>query len=227
MALDGPAEALRSTLGDRELNGCYLVLRGIKAGRTEGEAYFNLFLERGGSTSLSPVVQGLYFVGRGEHIKPWVEFRYDPRCTFADGGECDLEEEGRTPGLFSLLGELIPPGGSMMAIYGAEPHPVSADTEKGLKRGFPPMATPLGYYLWLSGFRWFKDWYFSEGWLEGGMKLQATRPLDDRARMEREARAKGELEGFIAGLAGAAVSRLEGDALRRARDILSPPGASP
>jgi hypothetical protein len=132
-----------------------------------------------------------------------------------------MEEKDLTDTLFSYLGDMIPPGGSMMVIYGAEPHPLSTNTEKGLKRSFPPAATPLGYYLWKNDFRWFKDWYFPEGWMEGGMKLQATHPLDEAVRAEREATAASELEGFVERLRGRDLSPLEEDALERAEDILS------
>ncbi len=216
-----PEERMRQTLEGRALDGLSLLPRDFKPGRTERETYFNVFISRNGQASKEPVLQGLYFMGRGEYIKAWVEFRYEPRYRFPDGKEGDLEEEGLTRALFALLGELIPPGGSMMAIYGAEPHHIAADTDKGLKRGFPPMITPMGYYLWLNGFRWFKDWYFPEGWLEGSMKLQATRPLDEKVRAAREAGAAEELKSFLAAYEGKEAGALEWEALERARAILS------
>jgi hypothetical protein len=219
--LDGPVEVLTGALEGSGLGGCTLAPRDLKRGRTGRETYFNLFLSRGGLSSRAPIAQGLFFVGRGDYIKPWIEFRYDPRVEFADGIALDLEEKGLTAKLFHLLGGLIPAGGSMMAIYGAETHPISTDTERGLKRSFPPAATPLGFYLWGTGLRWFKDWYFPEGWMEGGMKLQATRPLNDGVRSERESKAAEELEGFALGLRGRALSPLERGALGRAEDILA------
>lgn len=218
--IDGPVEVLRRALEGREIDGFRLRPRDFKPGRTERETYFNLFLEREGLPSLRPVVQGLYFMGRGEYIKAWMEFRYEPRAEFP-GAAVDLEERGLTAGLFALLGGMIPPGGSMMVIYGAEPHPLSADTERGLKRSFPPPATPLGYYLWKTGLRWFKDWYFPEGWMEGGMKLQATRPLDEGIRAERERKAREELQAFVASMEGRTKAYWEEDALERAKEIIS------
>jgi hypothetical protein len=219
--LDGPRENLLRSLDGRELNGYSLELRDFKKGRTERESYFNLFLRRDGISSSIPVVQGLFFTGRGEFIKAWIEFRYAPMVKFPDGGTVDLEMEGLTSELFDLLGAMIPPGGSMMVIYGAERHPLSADTEKGLKRDFPPQATPFGYYLWNAGFRWFKDWYFPEGWMEGGMKLQATRPLDAEIRARREEKAARELREFIEKLEDGVRTPLEDEALSRAEDVLS------
>jgi len=208
-------------LGDKKLDGYTLELRDFKKGRTERETYFNIFLGKEGELSQGPVIQGLFFIGRGDYIKAWLEFRYDPVAVFPDGEAVDMEEKDLTDTLFSYLGDMIPPGGSMMVIYGAEPHPLSTNTEKGLKRSFPPAATPLGYYLWKNDFRWFKDWYFPEGWMEGGMKLQATHPLDEAVRAEREATAASELEGFVERLRGRDLSPLEEDALERAEDILS------
>ncbi len=219
--IDGPQETLLGALAGRELDGYTLEPHDFKQGRTERESYFNLFLVRDGLTSQGPIAQGLFFVGRGDYIKAWIEFRYNPRAEFPDGGVVDLEEGGLTHGLFSILGGLIPPGGSMMVIYGAEPHALSTATEKGLKRAFPPAATPLGYYLWDIGLRWFKDWYFPEGWMEGSMKLQATRPLDDDIRTQREAKAREELAAFVEKMRDRALSSLEEDALRRAEDILA------
>ncbi len=219
--IEGPREILLRVIAGRELDGCYLEPRDFKKGRTERESYFNIFLTRGDILSRGPVIQGLFFVGRGHYIKAWIEFRYNPKAEFPDGDVLDLEEKGLSRELFTFLGGLIPAGGSMMVIYGAEPHPLCVDTEKGLKRNFPPAATPIGYYLWSIGLRWFKDWYFSEGWMEGGMKLQATRPLDEDATVKREAKAREELVIFIEGLRGRVLSALEEDALRRAGEIFS------
>lgn len=192
-----PSDLLREGLEGRPLGGLSLKVRDLRRGRTDREAYFNLYLARRDSLSRKPVVQGLFFMGRDEHIRPWMEFRYDPLLSFTGREDIDLEEEGLSGELFRLLGDLIPPGGSLMAIYGAEPHRLARETERGLKRGFPPMATPLGYHLWRAGFRWFKDWYFPEGWLEGAMKLQATRPLNEEVRVRRETEARLLLEKFV------------------------------
>ncbi|MFW6113341.1 MAG: DUF1122 family protein [Actinomycetota bacterium] len=226
--LEGPAETLSGIINDKELDGYSLSLGDFKRGRTERESYFNLYLERGGVSSLRPVVQGLFFMGRGDYIRAWIEFRYVPRADFSSGGSVDLEDEGLTPGLISVLGDLVPPGGSMMIIYGAEQHAIHSETEWGLKRGFPPPATPLGCYLWGSGFRWFKDWYFSEGWMEGGMKLQATRPISEAVRRERQDWMREELSKFVAGVEGRELPPLEEAALLRARKVLAsiPPAGS-
>lgn len=219
--MEKPADIIETACARGGVGDFRLEPRDFRKGRTERETYFNLFLSREGTPSMNPVVQGLFFMGRGKYIKPWVEFRYDPRAAFPGGKEVDLDELGLSGEVFALLGSLIPPGGSMMVIYGAEPHPLSAETERGLKRKFPPQATPIGYRLWEAGFRWYKDWYFPEGWLEGAMKLQATRPLDENIRLLRERQAREELEEFVSRTRGQGVPEPEARrALARAEEIL-------
>lgn len=218
-----PAEVLAKALNGKKLGDITLEVRDLRKGRTDSETYFNLYASREGLLSRRPVVQGLFFVGRGEYIKPWIEFRYDPLVSFPGGGELDLEVAGLSGELFELLGSLVPPGGSLMVIYGAEPHPLARETENGLKRDFPPMVTPLGHYLWIAGFRWFKDWYFPEGWLEGAMKLQATRPLDKKTRARREYEARSMLEEFITKVdrEPGAPDPEQARALSRAKEVLA------
>jgi hypothetical protein len=54
------------------------------------------------------------------------------------------------------------------------------ETFDAMRRGVPLEETRLGRPPTQCGFRIVRDWYFLEGWLEGGMKLQAekvwTRP---------------------------------------------------
>lgn len=218
--MESPWDILVGALDGGSVGPYALAARDPKPGRTGRETYFNLFLAREGELSRKPVLQGLFFAGRGDYIKPWLEFRYGPSAGFEGGVVVDLEREGLTSTLLSLLGGLVPPGGSMMVIYGGEAHPLFRETEEGLKRGFPPPATPLGRYLWGIGLRWFKDWYFPEGWLEGSMKLQATRPLDREVRVLREVKAREELSAFAEGLRGRRLTRLEEGALAKAEEIL-------
>ena len=71
------------------------------------------------------------------------------------------------------------------------------ETERALRRGAPPVATPLGLALLDAGCRWFKDWYFPEGGREGGTKLQGTLPLDEERRNQAEVELAAELRAFL------------------------------
>lgn len=215
-----PEKAIRELKG-RELGGCFLEPAGIRRGRTVKEAYFSIFLSCPVGDSAEPVVQGLYRRDVEKAFISWVEFRYRPSVRLPGRGTFDLVEAGLTEALFLHLRGLIGPGGAFHVIYGAEPHPFFRETETGLRRGFPPPLTPLGAALWRCGFRWFKDWYFPEGWLEGSMKLQATLPLDAGSAEERKKEMEQEVERFVRRVQEGKVERGEllERALLRAREL--------
>lgn len=48
-------------------------------------------------------------------------------------------------------------------------------TLEELKSGKPAEETRLGSRLKALGYKYFRDWYYPEGWMEGGYKLQAER----------------------------------------------------
>ncbi len=48
-------------------------------------------------------------------------------------------------------------------------------TLRELKEGKPPEETRLGKKLKALGYRYLRDWYYPEGWMEGGYKLQAEK----------------------------------------------------
>ncbi len=130
------------------------------------------------------VVSGLFYEG-SRYIKPWLELDYMPLA----GDELDPSGEP----LFQLLAkELIPPGGHISVAY-----LVHRITARALLSGVPAAATPLGFLLWRCGCRWYKDWYFAEGWKEGGIKLQGEKPLTEERAQENTARIIAELTEFL------------------------------
>jgi hypothetical protein len=130
------------------------------------------------------VVSGLFYEG-SRYIKPWLELDYAPIA----GDELDTSGAA----LFQLLAaELIPPGGHISIAY--LEHKITA---RALLSGVPAAATPLGFLLWRCGCRWYKDWYFAEGWKEGGIKLQGEKPLTDARAQANTARIVAELTAFV------------------------------
>ncbi len=215
-----PEEAIRKLEGG-EIGECLLVPVRIERGRTSREVNFSIILSCPSGESMEPVVDGLYRRDDGSGRFSWVEFRYRPLVRFSGNGTLDLVEAGLTETLFIHLRGLIGPGGAFHVVYGAEPHQFFKETSEGLKKGFPPPLTPLGYELWKCGFRWFKDWYFPEGWLEGSMKLQATLPLNAELAQERSKEMQEEVERFVRRVNAGMVVRektLE-RALSRAREL--------
>ena len=129
------------------------------------------------------IVRGLFYEG-SRHIKPWLELEYTP----VSGDERDPDGEA----LFQLLAVLIPPGGHISVGY--LEHKITA---RALISGVPAPATPIGYLLWCCGCRWYKDWYFAEGWKEGGIKLQGEKPLTEERAWENTAKIVAELTAFL------------------------------
>lgn len=127
-----------------------------------------------------PVVRLKHFAGRrSAGVAPWIE------ATVA------RDDEALAGELVRALADLLPPGGYLMVGYGDD------ETERGLKRRFPPVATPLGKALFDAGATWFKDWYYPEGWMEGGMKLQGNKPVSDEARRAHLAALHMEVEEWL------------------------------
>jgi len=117
------------------------------------------------------VASGLAFAGRSG-IRPWLDFDFFPPSAWR-------REDWLA--FFQALAEVVGEGGRVMVGYEALP-----ETLEALQRGVPPILTPLGEVLREAGFWAFKDWYYPEGWAEGGRKLQAERPLaKDLYRFQR------------------------------------------
>jgi hypothetical protein len=154
-------------------------LLSVRPGRFPEEKRF----EMGLGARPEPLLEGIAFEGRAP-IRRWMEFRYDP----APLSPADAEA------LFRLLAAAVGPGGHLSVKYESAEHRATA---RALAAGVPPPATPLGFLLWAGGARWFKDWYFSEGWLEGEQKLQGNLPLDAARRREREAEAAAEIRAWL------------------------------
>ncbi|MDY6768912.1 MAG: DUF1122 family protein [Candidatus Nanohaloarchaea archaeon] len=138
---------------------------------------YRFTLRRDGDT----VGTGTHFTGTGT-IPPWIELHLD---TGVDPFNTRHRE------LFDALTAALAPGGHVMVHY------LGTDTSEALTADVPPPATPLGFLLWNAGCRWFKDWYFTEGWMEGSQKLQGNLPVDETTRQEREAETRQELQDFV------------------------------
>ena len=178
-----------ASLDGQKLGSLTTVLGPVGPGRASGEHRFSLSLaSEDGSVLQPPVVEGLYFEGRGRWYRPWLEVRYHNLL----GGEQDLRGTVEEESLFKLLCGILPPGSHIMV-----PYRTHATTATALMFRVPPAATPLGFLMYVGGCRWYKDWYFAEGFMEGEEKLQATKPLDDERRRVKTAEIKEELEAYL------------------------------
>jgi len=194
-----------------------LVLLGPK--NAVGAVYFQAFLRLAdGRLSGEPLLLGLHNSGRYPAYN-WIDvIRYEESATFESTERLDLAAGGLDRRLFRLLGQLIPPGGHLMVEYESEGQ---RPTERMLTLGVPPVATPLGYLLFLSGCgASFRDWYISEGGREGPRKLQGFKPLDaEDARRKARSMAE-ELRQFLARAPRKEHRQWEEPARRLARKVL-------
>jgi hypothetical protein len=164
-------------LDGKKLGEHTLHVGAVQKGAFAGVFSFSLLVKE------QTIVSGLYYTG-SKWIRPWMEIDYTP----ITGSERDSIGEA----LFQLLSELIPPGGHLSVSY--LDHKVTA---RALLAGVPPAATPIGFLLWRSGFRWFKDWYFAEGWKEGGIKLQGEKPLNEARKRANTQKIVEEVTDFL------------------------------
>jgi hypothetical protein len=122
-----------------------------------------------------------------------------------------LTQTGLDVPLFKILGELVPAGGSFLVSYtpSSDESRAHKETEQGLRRGYPPVVTPLGYLLFLAGCGTrLKDQRIQDG-RGGSGKVQGFKPLDAEERKRKGLSLIRELHQFIA-------AKSEDDELARA-----------
>lgn len=123
---------------------------------------------------------------------PWAELtRIAARI---DVGERDIAYYGSPieDRILSLFADAIEPPGHLFVSYDGD-----GETARALNGGVPPPATRLGFKLFQRGFTWFKDWYYPEGWMEGGQKVQAEKPMDERYRRRHHRAIRRDIETFL------------------------------
>ncbi|MEM0093494.1 MAG: DUF1122 family protein [Thermofilum sp.] len=148
-----------------------------KPGRFREEGNFELWLHG------KRLLVAKCFSGRPPYYRQWAEiFAVLPRVEAEEGSfvfaGSALESE--------LVGELaggLEGGDALYFEYGYDP-----ETEALLRLGLPPHVTRLGFTLFQFGFTFLKDFYFPEGFMEGGAKLRGEKPTSVSARCRYLAR---------------------------------------
>lgn len=172
-----PEHPLHS-LEDRLLGRYRLHLQQLKPLRFSGWRGFSLVVkDQSGKLFQPPVVEGIYSAGGKDNVRPWMDITVTEVLEGGSGRRLNLRQTGLLPELFQSLALLIPPGGHLMVSY-EDPNPLHRETAQALSAGVPPVLTPLGLLLFMSGFRLVKNWYLSEGGHEGPRKLWGEKPPD-------------------------------------------------
>ncbi|GBF08541.1 conserved hypothetical protein [Aeropyrum pernix] len=183
----------------------------ISQGRFSGEFFLAVRLERAGE-KLVELCNSLVFCGRGVY-RPWIEiFNVSPSLPV----EAYMPTAGSPveAALLDLAADALGPAEPLYVEYVWD-----RETLYQIQRGAPAPASRLGFELWKRGFRWFKTWYYPEGFMEGGEKLQAEKPLDSEHESRLVAEVRRDLENFILAWEGSGDELME-RAVKRASAIL-------
>ncbi|WP_461832318.1 DUF1122 family protein [Aquifex sp.] len=151
----GLEEGLETDLGRLEL---FRVSRGRFAEE------FNLDLKVAGENLLTVKV----FLGRKPHYAPWAEiFGIKPMVKGKPffGSSCERE-------IYKIFSRHFP---RIFVEYFED-----KETATELQKGVPPAFSRMGFELLKLGYTYFRDWYIPEGLMEGGHKIQAEKPKDEK-----------------------------------------------
>jgi len=121
---------------------------------------------------------------------PWLEVRFSPWIAGDRDGEALPMADQEA--VFEHLGEALLPGSYVM--LSCDGHP---DSLRALTVDVPPPCTALGLLLWRAGARWYKVWYYPEGWREGHEKVQGNLPTDGDHRATRTRERLEEVDAFL------------------------------
>jgi len=211
-------------LWGKRINDYALHLGEVTQLRLSGWKEFTLYLKNvNGLLSQNPVIRGIFSRGGKDGVKPWMDVVYSEKVSFSTkpGSEeyicmCSGTMDRK---LFHILGELIPPGGHLMVSY-EEGEDIHRDTVRSLNMGIPPVVTPLGLLIFLSGFQYMKDWYFAEGGFEGPRKLWGEKALNEVTARTFYEKTTQQVQKFLKREASSAQKELEVAARERAKVIV-------
>jgi hypothetical protein len=182
-------------------------------GRFDEEINLDIYLKRG-KIELKLLIAKI-FLGRG-YYKPWVElFSISPLLDFGNR-QLKYFDSAIEDKLIELFSKSLEPGGNIYVEYEQD-----KETLYCLTRDFAMPLSRLGFILYKQGFTWFKDWYFPEGYLEGGRKLQGEKPLDEKNKSVQLRRIKKEVKDSLEKLKRYEKNEYTTRAIARARIIIS------
>ncbi len=183
-------DPLKRLLKGIRRNDLLVKIRRVSRGRFREEE--NAILSVFYGDKYADILHMKIFYGRPPYYKAWIEvFNINNRVKI-DDHEIKFFNTWLEDLILDILSETLE-GGEKLYIEYLE----DLETYKALEKGIPPIATRLGYKLFKRGFTWFKDWYYPEGFMEGGPKLQAEKPLNEESLVKHIVDIRDELRKFI------------------------------
>ena len=115
------------------------------------------------------------FYGRGSFYKEWVEiYNINTFLSFLNFFDSIIEEK-----ILRFFYNYLENEGKLFIEYYKD-----RETVEQLERNYPIISTRIGFKLFKIGFINFKDWYFAEGFYEGGQKIQAEKNLNSYIKLK-------------------------------------------
>lgn len=159
-------------------------------GRINRQKYLEIFCQKDGSEKL--IFYLSVYEGREPYYKPWVEIFGINNNVYLQGKNIKYFDTEIEKIMLRKISENLDEGGRIFVEYSED-----EETRFGLVRGYPEVITRLGYELYKHDYTWFKDWYYPEGFNEGGEKLQAEKPIDKEHEQNHHKRIREEVKNFL------------------------------
>ena len=171
-------------------NSGVMGLTDLLPGRFSSEKRATIFLKQ--KRERVNLMDIIFFAGVKPWYNPWIEIGYTFDINEDDNRlfsyfDSDIEQK-----LIHLFCNALPPAGKLFVSYDADD-----ETQRGLMMNIPMVLSRLGFLMYMNGCTWFKDWYFPEGGVEGGQKLQGEKPLDTNHKKRHLCQLKEEVSNFI------------------------------
>jgi len=120
------------------------------------------------------------FKGRPPYFRKWIEiFNINPYLKW-DGKTFHFLGSEFEEKFLSCISDTLNAREWLYIEYDYDP-----ETSRMLDMNVPIYVTRLGYFLFLKGFLWMKNWYYPEGFMEGSAKIQAEKTLSKEENLKR------------------------------------------
>ncbi|UCF69694.1 MAG: DUF1122 family protein [candidate division WOR-3 bacterium] len=165
-------ESLRSGIS---VNGYSIYIHRMIPGRFREEQNAELHCRT--KTGRAYIGNAKIFFGRPPDYSPWIELFNINASIGIENRIVDYFGSRFEEGILDAFSTSLNAGAKLFIEYYTD-----KETMLLLQRGFPIVLSRLGFEMLTRGFTWFKDWYFPEGFMEGGWKLQGEKPISNEAR---------------------------------------------